>query len=219
MNDLLKIPPRETMVVTHDDDPLEWYYKPVIKEFYLYRFKMVLDLIKKGLNQEKKALEIGFGSGILFPSLSCHFKKLYGADIHPNAKAVENVLREKHKLPVQLVTSSVYELPYENEYFDYVIGVSLLEQLEKLDDAILEMMRVTKKGGSIILGFPTKNALMHLLFRLLLLGRSDNDFHVSTHLDILESVKRHLQIEEIKTMPPRVPYSMAMYVACRCLRK
>lgn len=217
----LAIPRRETMVLTHGDDPLEWYYKPVVRKFYLHRFKMILDLLRRSgrTSAQGKVLEVGFGSGFLLPSLQSYFKEVHGADVHPKVEAVEQRLKDKHQVATQLSTASVYDLPYENDSFDCVIGVSLLEQLEELDRAILEMCRVAKKQGDVILGFPTKNALMHVLFRLLLRGRSDDDFHVSTHWDILEAIRRHLNVEEIRVMPTGVPIGMAMYVVCRGRRK
>lgn len=222
MSDRLLIPPREIFEVTHDDDPLDWYYKPFIRQFYLYRFKMVLGLIAetvRPLSREGRVLDVGFASGFLFPSLQKYFKELHGADIHPKVNIVKNGLKRKGNVFTKLVTANAIELPYKNAFFDYTIAVSLLEQIKKLDLAISELTRVTKKGGGVIIGFPTKNALMHILFRILLLGRSDDSFHVSSHLDILDSIKRHLHTETIEVMPRGFPLSLAMYVVCLCRHK
>lgn len=181
---------------------------------------MVLRLLDaSAFDGSGRVLEIGFGSGFFFPSLSRRFTGVHGVDLHPEVATVRRQLIEHQRLVSQVTTGSAYQLPYRDRAFDCVIAVSLLEHLDNLDMAIGEMARVAKDSAPIIVGFPTRNVLMHVLFRLMLLGRNDGDFHVSSHNEILAALERHLVIDDVQAMPSHVPISMAMYVACRCRRK
>lgn len=205
---------------THDDDPLDWYYRPIVGRLYIRRLEMVLGLLDAGaFVGSDRVLEVGFGSGFLFPSLSRRFTAVHGVDLHSQVATVRRQLLEHQRLVSQVATGTAYELPYRDRAFNCVIAVSLLEHLKDLDLAIREMARVAKDAAPIVVGFPTRNLLMHMLFRLMLLGRSDANFHVSSHHEILAALERHLVIDDLRVMPAGVPFALAMYVACRCRRK
>lgn len=217
---LIEIPPRAALVRTHDDDPLDWYYRPIVGRLYLRRLEMVLDLLDAdAVAGANRVLEVGFGCGFFFPSLSRRFTTVHGVDPHPQVATVWRRLLEHQRIVTRVATGSAYRLPYRDRVFDCVIAVSLLEQLKDLDLAIGEMARVARDAAPIMVGFPARNFLMHVLFRLMLLGRSDADSHVSSHDDILAALERHLVIDELQVMPAGVPFALAMYVACRCRRK
>lgn len=217
---LIEIPPRESLVRTHDDDPVDWYYRPIVGRLYLRRLEMVLSLLDtNALAGSHRVLEVGFGSGFFFPSLNRHFTHVHGVDLHSQVATVRRRLLEHQRLASHLATGSAYQLPYRDRAFDCVIAVSLLEHLEYLDLAIEEMARVATDTAPIVVGFPTRNLLMHVLFRLMLLGRSDAEFHVSSHHDIFAALERHLMIDDVRVMPAGAPFAVAVYIACKCRRK
>ena len=68
----------------------------------------------------------------------------------------------KEKINAELFTGSMTKMPSQDNFFDVVFCISALEHLEpeKLETAILEIKRITKDNGLIILGFPSGRKLM-----------------------------------------------------------
>ena len=67
---------------------------------------------------------------------------------------VEKMMREAGQASnVKFVKASAEEIPFENNFFDVVVSVVLLHHLERLEHALMEMLRVVKgKGkGKVIL--------------------------------------------------------------------
>jgi len=86
---------------------------------------------------DKKTLEVGaYGR----PTYGRFFSNKTGLDIRPG--------------PGVDVVGSVYELPFEDEAFDLVLCMVVMEHLEDPKKAIEEMKRVLKPGGRILVSVP-----------------------------------------------------------------
>lgn len=91
-------------------------------------------------------LEIGYGSGILFPELSRRVKQVTGVEIHGREDLVCKTLMLEKITNVILKKGSIYDLPFAPQSFDCVVSVSTLEHLNNLDKALSEISRVLKKA-------------------------------------------------------------------------
>lgn len=194
----LKLPKKQNIHTNNPEDPLQRYYQPLIRHFYIKRLQMVLDLLKSSSHYEN-ILEVGYGSGVSFPELVQICKKLYGLEIFPEAKKTTETMMEKENIRAQLVTGSVTAMPFVDNFFDAVVCISTLEHLkpEEMERAILEIKRVTKNNGSIILGFPSGRKLMRL-YCMLIRRDLHFDLHRSDHNLILATLSRNLTIKAIK---------------------
>lgn len=109
--------------------------------------KFVIDEYKRG-----KLLEIGCGSGRFYNHLlSMGYTGQYtGMDLP------EDIIRHNRLVYPQghWISGSVYKLPFENNSFDACYSLYVLEHLIYPENAIKEMLRVTKPGGEVILVFP-----------------------------------------------------------------
>lgn len=56
--------------------------------------------------------------------------------------------------------ADILGLPFENDSFDFVICPSVLEHIPEQDQALLEMARVCKKNGSVVISTDNKNAFI-----------------------------------------------------------
>ena len=107
------------------------------------------------LINQGRVLEIGCGTG----EFSCRISgrglnKIIGLDI-----SLDLIRKAKDKTrdsPVVFIIADVESLPFKNNIFDAVIGVSILHHL-KVDIAIREIRRILNKGG--ILVFSEQNML------------------------------------------------------------
>lgn len=98
-------------------------------------------------------LDVGCGTGHLLLGLRERLGdvvRLTGADFSPVA-----VARTQALVPgVRGVVASVYGLPWPDDSFDVLVCTEVLEHLERPHDALLELVRVTRPGGHLVLTVP-----------------------------------------------------------------
>ena len=211
MADLL-VPPRDVVPKTGDDDPLDFYYRPLTKALYRGRLRMAIDLL--GDTHFASLLDVGYGSGIFLPELARHTDRLVGLEVHDEAPRVQEMLRRLN-LTAELVHGSLYALPFADDEFDALVCISVLEHMTDLDGALTELSRVVRPGGTVVLGFPVRNPITDSFFRLV--GYDPRELHPSGHEDILAAARRHpgLAVERETRMPRFLPTSFAGYAGCR----
>jgi 2-polyprenyl-3-methyl-5-hydroxy-6-metoxy-1,4-benzoquinol methylase len=182
--------------------------------FYRRRLKMVADLL--GGMHVGRILEVGVGSGIFIKELLKHADFVTGIDVHSTYHGVQRMLeQEKVDLSrVELRQGNIFSIPYEDARFDVIVCVSVLEHFPDPRPALLEMRRTVKYGGILALGFPARNFITDLLFRIL--GYNAPDMHPADHHTVLKSVHDVLSVDRLRMFPsPLLP----LYVACRAVRK
>lgn len=190
------------------EDPIAYYYIPVFRSFFIKRLQMCLDL----LPQERlpKLLDVGCGTGIIIPELLRRCDDVWAIDIQLQERSLLGMM-EAEAIPsarVHLATADLLHLPFDDHQFDAVLLISILEHIEDLAAACREIVRVTRPGGVVVAGFPTKNALTDKL-----LGPSTG-FHVSTHRQILEALRRSLSGFRVIHHPGLAPLNYSLYTAC-----
>jgi len=209
------IPKKENIARTSEEDPLNRYYTPILRHFYLKRLKLVLDQL--GNAYCDNLLEIGYGSGIFLPELAKRCHHLYGVDIHDRINIVEEML-EKEKTDAILSKGDILHLDYEPEIFDIIVCVSVLEHIEDLTTAINEVHRVLKKKGVFVLGFPTNSKALNLYFKMINLNPNWHA-HSTSHTKIMERIKKSFRIERILRFPQILPESFSLYYICKCIKE
>jgi ubiquinone/menaquinone biosynthesis C-methylase UbiE len=162
-----------------DNDPLRFYYWPVLGKLYRRRVELCLELLPGG----ERVLEVGFGSGVSFLNLSGLYREIYGLDLEADCQGVSACFAARG-VTAQLINGSVLELPYPDNFFDAVLLISILEHLkpEDLNRACREIRRVLKPGGRMVYGVPVERPLMAAAF--MLLGYDIREHHFSTEKEI-----------------------------------
>jgi ubiquinone/menaquinone biosynthesis C-methylase UbiE len=72
-----------------------------------------------------------------------------GIDVEDSQFAKSREQAERESLNVEFHKASVYQLPFQDEYFDAVFSHALLEHLTDPSAALVELRRVLKPGGVI----------------------------------------------------------------------
>lgn len=107
--------------------------------YFLSRLASLVDSVNSS-----KILDVGCGEGIVAnfltnkPSLKPN--QIVGIDIEPNRLRIARGINPK----VQFFQGSIYNLPFQNNSFDLVLALEVLEHLEFPEKAIGELNRISK---------------------------------------------------------------------------
>lgn len=149
---------------------------------YLFRPREVFWLNKMRslkISRDQKILEVGCGRGVTLDRISSQFKcKTYGIDI------AEEAIRDAKKESLfdhNLSVGSADKIPFTDNYFDVVVSFDVLEHVKNQERVISEIVRVTKKGGKILIYTINRSQTLtwnHLIskFGIDIYKRSDHDF-------------------------------------------
>jgi len=126
------------------------------------------------LSEKTKVLDAGCGGGLLSQLLKQKFKmEIIGVDF------ADEALKLARKRGVQARKADLEKrLPFKNNTFDLIIFCQVIEHLFNPDQALQEIYRVLKKGGSLIVTTPNLAAWFNR--GLLLLGSQPFFMETST---------------------------------------
>jgi len=200
------LPPPGSLAPADNSDPLPFYYRPLIGALYKARLDVGLQMLPERCDS---LLEIGYGSGILMPSLAARCNHLFGVDIHSKNLEVGQALQRLGITPT-LLSHDARQLPFSDGRFDVIVAFSFLEHVKPLEPFLKEMWRVLRTPGHLILGMPMVNKLFNRLFPLI--GFSGiEDHHISSPPDLVHSLKILRWEWTERGMPAFLPSALRFY--------
>jgi ubiquinone/menaquinone biosynthesis C-methylase UbiE len=134
-------------------------------------------------------LEAGCGTGLILKRLAALTGRAVGIDLSAGMLA----LARDRQLPVTRAT--VTALPFPDGTFDGVVSFKVLAHVPEIAHALVELARVTRPGGRLVLEFYNRRSLRGLVKRLkppTRIGATFSDEDVYTRLDTLEELRRSL---------------------------
>lgn len=197
-----------------DDDPLDYYYRPLTARIYRARLTLALELLEP--RRYDALVEVGYGSGILLPELARRTGRLAAIDQHRESSHVREML-DRLGVEADLREGTLFQMPFEDGQFDALVCLSVLEHLTQLGEALTEFRRVLRPGGVVVLGFPTRNIVTDSFFRAV--GYNPRAIHPSGHHDILGAVRAQpgFVLQRTARFPRLLPLDLSGYVGCRCV--
>jgi len=194
----LKLLPYHEYAGVDRDDPLRFYFWPIIGKMYRRRIELCLAECTPG----RRVLEVGFGSGVTFPNLSELYEEIHGLDLSASVEDVAAVFKAR-QIETHLRNGSVLAVPYDNDFFDTVLLISILEHLKPSEQipAFREIRRVLKPGGQAVYGVPVERRFMVFMFRLL--GCKIREHHFSTEKDVFnaaDNVLDHVRVIQMRSV-------------------
>ena len=189
----------------------KWFF---IREVYFNRLKAGLKYLP---SSKQRILEIGVGSGILLPSLDKNSSDVYGVDYREDfVKKAEDFCR-KNRIKANLTRAEATNLPYDDNFFDAAICLSVMEHISDLDDALREAKRVIKPGGIFVVGVPIERFLVNTLFKIFGYAEEVKDYHINDYIKVREALKNHFTIEKSYKIPFNIlPDSLSLYLVVKC---
>ena len=98
---------------------------------------------------EGRVLEIGFGSGMNLPFYTDRASVILGLEPHP--RLLEMASQKSHRGRAKLIEGSAESIPLDSASIDTVVTTWTLCSIPDLDRAFLEMRRVLRPGGQLLL--------------------------------------------------------------------
>jgi ubiquinone/menaquinone biosynthesis C-methylase UbiE len=182
----------------------ELYYSrnPLIRHYFWGRLQKLLSFIE--WHETSLILEIGFGPGVLFPTLSNLSNAVIGLgqESQQHLSIVREMLRhERIDMKITLTRGDACRLPFRDELFDAVIAADVLEHIPNTADVLGEIRRVAKTGASLLTSLPIESSLRKALRRGL---GYDLPLDHHTHSEIEDSIRNFFHIVKIERYP-RLP--------------
>ena len=115
--------------------------------WYRVRRELVQKFLNQYVGQGGAVLEVGCGAGDTLLML----KKTYSVSGIDMSDEAVRITKEKG-VPVQ--KGDATNIPAAHELFDAVLALDVLEHIEKPDNALKEMKRVLKPGGTLVVFVP-----------------------------------------------------------------
>lgn len=132
-----------------------WHFlQAEIDPAFAKRAQLIFEEILK--NKPKKILDAGCGRGFYSHALSFlpFIKEISAVDI--NADYLKIAKKNTKDKKVKFYKSSIYSLPFPNNYFDCIICSEVLEHLSDEKKALKELKRVLNKNGIILITVPNE---------------------------------------------------------------
>lgn len=195
----LKLPPPGVLVPNNAVDPLPYYYRPLLGKLFTARLNIGLRLLD---GHYPRLLEVGYGSGLLMPTLASACDELYGVDLEHEPDGLRDRLARLGVRPQQLVQANAQAMPFADGFFDAVVAFSIFEHLRagELRTALAEVARVLAPGGRFLVGCPAVHRLMNAAFAGI--GFSDIEHHhFSTIADVVAAAAPWFTVERQAALP------------------
>ena len=195
----LKLPPPGVLVPNNAVDPLPYYYRPLLGKVFAARLNTGLRLLD---GRYPRLLEIGYGSGLLMPTLASACDELYGLDLEREPAGLRDRLQRLGVRPRALVQANAQRMPFADGFFDAVVAFSIFEHLRahELAPALGEVARVMRAGGRFLVGCPAVHKLMNAAFATIGF-RGIEDHHFSTIADVAAAASPWFTVERHDALP------------------
>lgn len=100
-----------------------------------------------------KVMELGCGTGQLSLFLSRFDRDIYGVDLSKGSLKLGEKFKLTHsRNKVKFVRADVFDLPFKEGYFDYIVSNGVLHHTKDAKQAFFALHKHLKPGGVIIIG-------------------------------------------------------------------
>jgi len=147
------------------------------RQFNLYNYYQFIQPFIEGKNYQN-ALELGCGRGTISLYLHKYGKlKMTLVDVSDSAIELARKNFAHHQAEGEFVVADCEKLSFQNESFDVIVSIGLIEHFSDYTQALKEQYRVLKPGGVMIsLNIPQKRSVQILnqayRFLLRIVGRN-----------------------------------------------
>jgi len=202
---------KECLIKTGPRDEAIWNYRPLLGPIIRLRYKLLISLLQKECFH--RILEIGYGSGVILPTLALHCREVFGIDVHSFERDVDAVL-SRNGIAAKLFRSRAEEMPFDDDFFDCVVAVSVLEFIEDLNKALLEIKRVLMPNAVFIAVTPGYSPVLDFGLKLLTNRKAKDEYQNRREL-VIPTLMQHFFLQKKLTVPAFGPSLIRLYTGLR----
>ncbi len=203
---LFQLPEQGIFQANGPDDPLPYYYKPLIGSIYRARIEQALSLLSPPYDS---ILELGYGSGILLPSLCALGNSISGIDLQSDPEKI-NFCLEKVGVRCSLIQGDVADDYFEEGSFDLIVAISIFEHISDLAPVFERMHTLLRPSGQLLVGMPRVDHFMTRAFSLIGFGNID-DHHVTDHITCKQVAAEKFELVASSHIPSMLPGVFGLY--------
>ncbi len=204
------LPPKGLFKQGGPDDPLPYYYHPMVSRLYSGRINRGLSLLTPPYGS---LLDVGYGSGLLLPTLSQICEDLVAIDRVTDPASVMPILSGLG-IKATLLKGDVASAGLDGKQFDLIVSFSVFEEVSEHLPVLSRIYEALKPGGELLVGMPRVDRIMEWLF--FLIGyRGIEDKHIHTSKEFIHNAQTEFdfRLEKIATLPRFAPRFAALYFA------
>jgi ubiquinone/menaquinone biosynthesis C-methylase UbiE len=199
-----------------DFDYLKYYIhkNPIVRYTFTERFLKALKLSYDKILNSKIVVEIGPGPGYLFPTFSSFCSLVVGLDIEDRMlRALKYMISKENLRNVSLIKGDILKLPFKENSVNLVVCMSVLEHISL--QAVSELHRITKAGGSLIAGIPIDTSFSRVGRDVF--GVGGHKHLVNGYKEIRAELKKFFTITRKEKLPLNIlPDIFSLYEVCIC---
>jgi SAM-dependent methyltransferase len=99
-----------------------------------------------------KVLSVGCGPGVLLNEVSGLYPSIRATGIDISADRIQEAIQRNRENPrLQFVRGDAQAMQFSSDSFDFVYSRMLMQYLREKEKAVAEMVRVCKRGGTVLL--------------------------------------------------------------------
>lgn len=131
-------------------------YNSFVEARFAHSILLAKQFLKKTPKKKIKILDVGCGDAVFF-SLLCKSIGLKNTEFHGVDLSQDALRIARKKIPSgKFIKTTVYNLPYKENFFDFVFSSDVIEHVADQKRMLKEMVRVGKKGCLYVIGTPIR---------------------------------------------------------------
>ena len=203
---LFLLPEERVLEPNGRDDPLPYYYKPLVGRIYRARIEQGLSMLNPPYGA---ILEVGFGSGILLPSLCRMGEFVAGVDLQSDPEKTGSVM-ERLGARCTLKRGDLRDDVFEGRKFDLIVAVSVLEHIHDLEPVFQRFFELLNPEGQVLVGMPRVDRFMEKAFAVIGF-KGIEEHHVTDYKTCITKAEKWFNLEDRAHLPPWLPEYMGLY--------
>ena len=187
---------KNSLIIDEAALPAYAHKNPFIDYLFWKRIEVAFEYANK--NKYISVLDFGCGSGVLSYLFAENGYEVTACDLE-----FDPLMRVKEKISfsqkINFVEGDILKMNFQNNSFDLIVALDVLEHVENLEDNITLFKRILKPNGSILVSGPTEN-IFYKIGRKIAGQRFTGDYHVTNISNIKKKFSLQLEVKTIRKL-------------------
>ena len=155
-------------------------------------WKSIISIIKK-YHLNGKILDVGCAFGFLLKRVKPYFDEVHGLDISPFA--IQRAQKEAPFGRFKIINIGIEELPYPDEYFDFITALDVLEHTESIEKTLRKIVHKLRAHGYLLIEVPIIDTWAGKIFHAL--DRDSSHIGILPRRELLSTIQ-HMGLEMVE---------------------